>query len=365
MSTITKSKDFKDYSLGSLEDPLNEKFKSSINLDGENKEQLLFDYKQMLLIRKTEEKISEQLVAGEIKCPCHLAIGQEAIPVGISRFLRKSDRVFGTHRSHGHFIAIGGTAESLFAEVLGKASGCSKGFGGSMHLYGKEFGFYGSVPIVGATISLAVGAGLAAQMDKKENSDMGVCYFGDGAAEEGTLHESLNFASIFNIPVLFVCENNLFSSHLHISQRQPKSVVGRYADAHDILSYTVDGNDLVAVSQAAQALIDNSRNGGGPGFLEVVTYRWKGHVGPQDDMDVGIKRGEALNHWKKRDPIRRLSEGLIKSNLSTEGQLSAIQKEVDQSIQQDWESALQAPYPEKSTLLSAVYSQPSPGGKNV
>src|SRR5690606_8272404 len=162
------------------------------------------------------------------------------------------------------------------------STGCSKGMGGSMHLYAKEHGFWGSVPIVGATISMAVGAGLAAQMDKPDRKDMdvGVAYFGDGAAEEGVLHESLNFAAKFKVPVIFVCENNLFSSHLHILLRQPKDKVARYAESHDVNVEVVDGNDIEAVSKAAKRLVDAARNGEGPGFLEAVTYRWRGHVGP-------------------------------------------------------------------------------------
>ena len=195
-----------------LIDPL--KFRDQIDIDGIEKTMLIDMLRKMILIRKAEEKLSEHVESGKIKCPCHLGIGQEAIGVAVALIMKKTDRAFGAHRSHAHFLALNENTYSLFAEVLGKYDGCSHGMGGSMHIVDNENGFKGSVPIVGATIPIATGAGLAAKMDK--GGDIAISYFGDGSCEEGVFHESLNMASIMNLPVLYVCENNLFASHLHI-----------------------------------------------------------------------------------------------------------------------------------------------------
>ena len=340
------------FSLGRLADP--EAFHEPILIDGLDSSLLLNQLKQMMLIRLAEEKIGDEIVTGRIKCPCHLAIGQEAIPVGLSLSLNKGDKVFGTHRSHGHFLALGGSLEGLFAEVLGKASGCSRGRGGSMHLYGESFGFVGSVPIVGATISLAVGAALAAKMDGK--GQVAVAYFGDGAAEEGTLHESLNMAANYKLPMIFVCENNLYSSHLHIGLRQPSDCVARYAAAHSIQTAVIDGNDISLVNKTGRALIEGARSGNGPVFIEAVTYRWRGHVGPREDNDVGVERKQGLDLWKKRDPIGRLLAAMVENgSLSSDGAgnlLAVLREEVNSA----WGRSLNSPDAAAATLYQHIYA---------
>ncbi len=350
--------------LGKLADPA--EFREKLNIAGEDPTLLKEELRMMTLIRKAEEKIGDMINEGQIQCPCHLTIGQEAIAAGVARHLRKTDRAFGTHRSHGHYLAPGNSVHGLFAEILGKATGCSKGMGGSMHLYGGESGFVGSVPIVAGTVSMAVGGGLAAKMDNKQENgknswDVGVTYFGDGAAEEGSVHESLNFASVFKIPVLFVCENNLFSSHLHINYRQSNDLVSRFAMAHNVNYRVVDGNDVVAVAKATKELLDVARAGEGPGFLEVVTYRWRGHVGPREDIDVGLKRGEELQHWKLRDPIKRLFEALEAEGHMSEKDFAALNEDVATEVNKAWEQAEKDPYPETSQLLTAVYATPKGG----
>lgn len=334
-------------------------FVGPVNIDGENREILKNDLRMMMMIRSAEEKIGDMVASGKIKCPCHLGIGQEAIPVGVARHLRKSDRVFGAHRSHPHFLATGGGVRKLFDEVLGRVTGCSKGMGGSMHVTDVKNGFYGSVPIVAATISVAVGAGLAAKMDNK--GDVGVTYFGDGSAEEGSLHESLNIASIFKIPTLFICENNLFASHLHISQRQVRKSIARFAESHSVPFEIVDGNDIVQVSNAAERLLQIARNGNGPVFLEAFTYRHRGHVGPREDIDVGVMRKDDLNLWKKRDPILRLSNSMIDCGYLTKEQLKQQEHDVDSLIEKMWQESERAPFPDESMLMDMVYSK---GGNN-
>ena len=341
------------HSLGGLADA--RQFHQPIDLpDGDN-EWVVRAVQTMLQIRAAEEKIADMVAAGVVHCPCHLAIGQEAAAVGVARWLRPSDRVFGAHRSHAHFLALGGSLHGLFAEVQGRATGVSGGMGGSMHLIDRARGLYGTVPIVAATIPIAVGAGLAAKMDRK--GDVAVSFFGDGATEEGAFHESLNLAATFNIPVLFVCENNLFSSHLHIGLRQPADSVSRYAEAHRVRWSRLDGNDVVAVSREAGAAIEAMRGGAGPHFLELVTYRWRGHVGPRDDQDVGVQRKDDLGLWKRRDPVRRAVEALVRAQIVDDGEVASMRNRAYLEVEQAWAESSRDPYPENSHLLEHVYTQ--------
>ncbi|MDF1653934.1 MAG: thiamine pyrophosphate-dependent dehydrogenase E1 component subunit alpha [Coxiellaceae bacterium] len=338
--------------LGDLADP--SKYQEPININGIDTESLLVLLKKMILIRSAEDVIAGLIEQGEACGPCHLGNGQEAIAAGVMSKLRKTDRVFGTHRAHAHFLAMNDNVGSLLAEILGRKTGCSNGIGGSQHLYDQANGFYGSVPIVGGTVPLAVGAGLAAKMDCR--GDVAVCFFGDGAAEEGVVHESLNLASVYSVPILFVCENNLYSSHLDIKMRQPSDRVSRYADAHKIRNRLEDGNDVLAVQRATSELLGKIRAGEGAGFLEVVTYRWRGHVGAREDIDVGVRRdAETLIEWKKRDPIRRLVLSLIARGDITEGEFMEVQKSIQLSVQEAKQKALLGPYPDVSELLKHVY----------
>lgn len=342
-------------SLGNLADP--EKFRQPIEIEGEDGDLLIEQLRTMLLIRMAEEKLGDMVEAKTVRCPAHLGIGQEAVAVGVSAALRPSDRVFGAHRSHSHFLAVGGEVERLFAEVLGRSPGASHGMGGSMHLFDGERGFLGSVPIVAASVPIAVGAGLAAKMDN--GGDVAVSYFGDGAIEEGVVHESLNLAATMNIPVLFVCENNLFSSHMHISLRQPADSVARFAHAHQISAKTVDGNDVVAVARAARQGIERARQGGGPFFIEAVTYRWRGHVGHREDLDVGVRRGDELGLWKERDPVERLARALESEGLLSSTQRGELESEVREQIAAAWKWAEDQPFPDESALLDLVYAEQS------
>jgi acetoin:2,6-dichlorophenolindophenol oxidoreductase subunit alpha len=311
----------------------------------------------MRLIRATEVAIGTWVESDLARTPCHLGIGQEAVAVGVSAHLRRSDRVFGGHRSHAHYLAMGGDLYGLLAEVLGRADGASRGMGGSMHICAHSVGFHGAVPLVGATIPIAVGAALAAKM--QGSSDVGVAYFGDGATEEGVLHESMNLASLYRLPVLFVCENNLFSSHLDINARQPNDRVARFAEAHHVPALTVDGNDVLAVSRAAAEALARARAGHGPGFLEAITYRHFGHVGYMDDIDVGVRRKmHDLLAWKKRDPIQRLEQAMLAAGVISAADLSDQQARLRAQIAAACERALAAPYPPQQAILSAVYREP-------
>lgn len=342
--------------LGDLANPAY--FTAPIDLKNVSTETLIEKLHDMVLIRVAEEVIADMVVAGDIKCPAHLAIGQEAASVGVAAHLRPTDRAFGCHRSHSHYLAMGGSLDGLMGEVLGKANGCSKGFGGSMHLYGKDVGFYGSVPIVAGTIPLAVGAAMAAKMDGKESLDVGVAYFGDGACEEGVFHECLNMAASFRLPMVFVVENNLFSSHLDIHLRQPSDRVARFAEAAKIKCATVDGNDVVAMMQAAGDLIASARRGEGPVLIEAVTYRWRGHVGPEENIDVGVRRSASeIEAWKKRDPVGRLLKSLEARGYMRD-QYETMLKEIHAKCEKSRDIAKKAPWPEEKTLTGIVYAAP-------
>lgn len=340
--------------LGALIEPAAEAYLQPCDISGYSTEQALGFLRMMLLIRTAEEQIADWVERGQVHCPCHLSIGQEAVAVGVATALRANDRLFGNHRSHAHYLAAGGDLYGLLSEVLGRADGCSGGMGGSMHLRSPQCGFFGSVPIVAGTIPIAVGAALAAKMDG--GTDIAVAFFGDGACEEGVLHESLNLASIYALPVLFVCENNQYSSHLDIALRQPSDRLSRYAEAHRVRAQLVDGNDVTAVTRAAAELVEASRRSREPTFLEAVTYRWRGHVGPKEDLDVGLRRSMVdLAAWKRRDPVLRLQQALLGAGQATPDELGSLREQVCSEVQEAAARALKAPWPGQSDLLKFVY----------
>jgi TPP-dependent pyruvate/acetoin dehydrogenase alpha subunit len=336
-----------------LADP--SQYQERLDISDQDIGELLKHLEMMIRIRLVERRIADGRRDGDIGGPVHLGVGQEAVAVGVAAELRKTDRVFGAHRSHTHVLSTGATPYQLFAEILGKKTGLSHGMGGSMHLCDLANGFFGSVPIVAGTVPLAVGAALAAKMQGK--GDIGVAYLGDGAVEEGVVHESLNLARMLGAPVLFVVENNLFASHMHISLRQPKASTARFAIANDINYRLVDGNDVISVRRAATELIEGMRQGAGPGFLEAVTYRWYGHVDWREDIDVGVNRStEDVQSWRKRDPITRLSASLIYSGAIGPGWVIECEANINNQIDQAWNKAILDDYPESDFLLSVVYA---------
>lgn len=325
-----------------------------IDLRNRSDQSALEMLEMMITIRRSEETIADLVVAGKIKCPCHLAIGQEAPAVGVAAHLRPDDRGFGAHRSHSHYLASGGSLDGLMAEVLGKDEGASRGMGGSMHLYGEGTSFAGSVPIVAGTVPLAVGAGLASKLEGADY--IGVAYFGDGACEEGIVHESLNMASVMKLPVLFVVENNLYSSHLDINYRQPFDSTARFAKAHGVAYEVVDGNDVGIVADAAGHLIKGARRGEGPGFLEAVTYRWRGHVGPDENIDVGVRRSaEEVAAWKRKDPIARLEAALVERGMDG-ARFAEARARVEYNISTALSKAENGTWPAERNLLEFVYA---------
>ena len=336
-----------------LIDPKN--FQEDLDVEGYGEDLLLSALTGMVTIRLAEEKLAEQREYGTIGGPVHLSAGQEAIAVGISHNLRPTDRVFGAHRSHSHILSMNSNIHKLFAEVLGKETGFSRGMGGSMHLVDMDHGFYGSVPIVSGTVPLAVGAGFDARIN--ETSDIGVAYLGDGAVEEGVVQESLNLARVVNSPTLFVVENNLFASHMNISLRQPYESTCRFAEANGIEHCIADGNNILDVLEKSKNLIESSRTTGKPAFIEGITFRHYGHVDWRKDIDVGVNRSqEDIDQWMLRDPIRRLSRGMIISNIISKQDLNDLYSDLSKTTDKMWEKAMEDPYPEKESLLKRVYS---------
>lgn len=331
-------------------------FNGSVDCIGLDKTALVSYLKSMKKIRSTELMLARRREEGLIGGPVHLGVGQEAVAVGVSSVLSSADMVFGAHRSHSHLLALGGDVRKLFAEILGKETGHSKGMGGSMHLWDGSVGFIGSVPIVAGTVSLALGAGLASKL--RRDKTIAVAYLGDGAVEEGVVHESLNFASIHKIPILFVVENNLFASHMDLKSRQSGFFTSRFAEANNIPHQVVDGNDVVSVSEAAGVAADLIRSGAGPFFIEAITYRWLGHVDWRDDVDVGVNRSSSdLMKWKKRDPISRLKKGMMDNQFWSDDEDVELDAATSLEIECAWNDASADPYPESDALFTRVYAQ--------
>ena len=309
-------------------------------------------YRAMLLIRLTEERIAALIEAREIKTPCHLCIGQEAIAAGVCAALDRQDSIWGGHRSHGHYLAKGGDLNGLLAEILGKTTGCSKGRGGSMHLIDTAVGVMGTVPLVGATIPIAVGAALASKL--RGDGRVAVAFFGDGATEEGHFHESLNLASLYRLPVLFVCENNFYSTHMPLADRRPQDNIVQSADLHGMPGVRVDGNDVMAVYESAREAVKRARDGQGPTLLECRTYRWRGHVGPAWDLDVGEHRRRELKEWLPKDPIPRLRRRMTDEGASLDS-LDRMEQEIQADIEAAVRFARDSPAPDPNQLFQYVY----------
>lgn len=310
-------------------------------------------YTTMLKIRLFEERVARLLVQGEIRCPTHLCIGQEAVAAGVCANLRKDDLVYSTHRGHGHYIAKGGDLNLLMAELYGRKTGCSRGKGGSMHVVAPETGFMGSSSIVGGNIPLAVGAALAFTMQKSDR--VSVAFFGDGATDEGVFHESLNFAALKGLPVLFVCENNLYSSHLRLSERQPADNIYKQAEVHKVPGIRIDGNNVVEVYLASQKAIEKARKGRGPTLMECRTFRWRGHVGPSWDLDKDIRDPEEVEVWVRRCPIKMFEALLVNSGILTDSDNAKLCNKIDEEVEKALAFAKDSPYPEESELLQNLF----------
>ena len=297
-----------------------------------------------------EDKIAELYPQKEMKCPTHLSTGQEAAASGVCAALRKDDMVFSTHRCHSHIVAKGGDFKALMAELYGKSTGCSHGKGGSMHFLEPEIGMMGASAIVGGTIPLAVGSALASQMQGKDL--VSVAFFGDGAIEQGAFHESLSFASLKKLPVLFICENNDLATCTHLDRRQPYSELYQRAESYHIPGVRTDGTKAETVYEAAVEAVERARSGGGPTFIEVVCYRWKEHVGPNTDYHLGHRSKEELDWWMARDPIKLFAQYSIKKKLLTQEKIGQISKDVQDQIEEAVLFAKESPFPKPEVMYT-------------
>jgi TPP-dependent pyruvate/acetoin dehydrogenase alpha subunit len=309
----------------------------------------------MIKIRLVEEEIARLVEAGKIICPCHLYIGQEAVASGVCAALAENDHVYSTHRSHGHYLAKGGELKPMMAEIFGRATGCSRGNGGSMHLVAPEVGFMGSSAIVGGSVPLAVGSALSFSLGNTER--VSVSFFGDGAATEGVLYEALNFAALRSLPVIFVCENNLYSTHMHISAIQSNVELFRKAEDFNVASFRIDGNDVGKVYQTASDAVERARSGKGPTFIECMTYRWRGHVGPNWDRDIGIRSHEEVDWWLDNCPVKKTEKYLLDNEMLTmnekETEVASILSEIEEALSY----AERSPYPDLNGNNNRVFRQ--------
>lgn len=296
-------------------------------------------YAAMLRLRTIEEYIAQIYPKQEMKCPVHLYTGQEAAAVGACAALRQDDVVFTTHRSHGWYLAKGGDLNAMIAELYGRATGCSGGWGGSMHIIDVRAGVMGASAIVGGALPHAAGSALAFQMQGSDRVAM--AGFGDSTLETGIFHESMNFAALKRLPAVFVCENNQYATYTHIRDRQPDVAIHARAASYGIPGVLVDGTDVIAVYRAAQEAVARARAGGGPTLIECQLYRWREHVGPNYDYDVGHRTKEELDGWMARCPIEKLEMAGVVSQAEADALRQHFTREMEQAI----ELARQAPLP--------------------
>lgn len=315
-------------------------------------------YRTMIRIRLCEESLVDPILKGEVKCPCHLYSGQEAVATGVCAALEETDYIFGTHRSHGHYLAKGGGMPELIAEIYGKKAGCSRGRGGSMHIIAPEKGLLGAAPIVGGTIPLAVGAALASII--RNDNRVTVSFFGDGATGEGVLYESLNLAALKQLPIIFACENNLYSTHMPIRECRPQSNIFKSGIPFCIPCYRVDGNNVLKVYEVAKKAVEMCRKGIGPVFIEFMTYRLRGHVGPDDNIQGtrnDIRPNDEIERWIKRDPIKKFERFLLANKILTKENMNEIRRETEVEVDNAYTFAVNSPYPEEIELTKYVFTE--------
>ncbi|MCC6705870.1 MAG: thiamine pyrophosphate-dependent dehydrogenase E1 component subunit alpha, partial [Thermomicrobiales bacterium] len=289
-----------------------------------DRDTLLRLYREMTLIRKTEEQLVRSVEAGQVPGGCHTYIGQEAVAVGVSAHLTRDDVIFSTHRGHGHALAKGVEPGPLIAELFGKETGVSKGRGGSMHLFAPEVGLLGTSGIVAPSILQATGAGYSFKLKKQPH--VGVGYFGDGASNNGAFHEGLNLATVFDLPVLFVCENNLYATEMSFDATTRSTDVAARAANYGLPGVQVNGNDVIAVYEVAKTAIERARSGGGPTLIEARTYRVRPHA--EGARLAGYRTLEEIEAWKLRDPIVSLAARLTLDGIATEAELAGIDTEI-------------------------------------
>jgi TPP-dependent pyruvate/acetoin dehydrogenase alpha subunit len=307
-------------------------------------------YRKMFLIRRTEEEVARIYPSDKIKSPVHLSIGQEAVAVGICDALYPDDVVSGTYRSHASYLAKGGDLRAFFAELYGKDSGCARGKGGSMHLINMDNYILGTSAVVGSTMPIAVGYALTLKWER--SGRVVAAFFGDGATEEGVFHETLNFAALHRVPVLFVCENNFLAIHTPIEKRWATRQLCERVRTYGIPAHQVTDSNVLTIRQLAADAIAGMRTGeSGPAFIECHTYRWREHVGPGEDYDAGYRSRDDLLRWQANDQL-----GLIAAKLD-QAQRIKIEAEVEEEIADAIAFAERSPFPETKELYTSVFAE--------
>ena len=304
-------------------------------------------YKSLYRIRWTESEIARLYPSDVIKSPVHLSIGQESVSVGVCDVLKKTDIVFGTYRGHALYLAKGGNLNAMMAELFGKLDGCAKGKGGSMHLIDPSVGVMGTSAVVATSISEAVGYALG--IDYQETSEVVVCFFGDGATGAGAFHESLNFAALKNLPILFICENNQYAIHSHLSDRSSQKDLYKFGLVNNIPSYVQKDKCIFQLRSRCEDLINEIRSGKGPRFIEVYTDRWLEHVGPNEDWHLGYRSEQEKSRWLEEDQVGTIGEMLKTSDRKD------IEKQVKKELEEAILFAKKSPFPGEKDLYKDVY----------
>ncbi|MGB9839410.1 pyruvate dehydrogenase (acetyl-transferring) E1 component subunit alpha [Thermovenabulum sp.] len=315
------------------------------------KEKRLWMYRKMYEVRLFEQEVDRLFKANMIWGTCHLSIGEEATAVGAIAALREDDMITSTHRGHGHCIAKGGKLPLMFAELLGKETGYCKGRGGSMHIADIESGNLGANGIVGGGIPIATGAALASKL--KGDNKVTLCFFGDGANNQGVFHESLNMASLWKLPVVYICENNVYGMSLHVAKSTAVENIADRASAYSIPGVVVDGNDVEAVYEVVKEAVERARRGEGPTLIEAKTYRWMGH----SKSDANLYRTkEEIESWKLKCPIKRYREKLISENIASAEEIENIEYQVKKEIEEALKFAMESPEPSVTDIELDVYA---------
>ncbi len=306
-------------------------------------------FKKVYRIRRVENKIASLYPEQEMRCPVHLSIGQEAVAAGVCQALSKNDQIISSHRCHAHYLAKGGNLKKMIAEIYGKKTGCAEGLGGSMHLQDSNAGVVMSIPIVGSPIPIGAGIALQSLHEKKSKKYVTVIFFGEGATEEGIFHETINFASLNNLPILFVCENNYYSVYTSLKDRQPKKrKVTSIAKAHGVNSWSMDGNDVNKVFNISKKAIKKINSNSKPILLEFKTYRWLEHCGPYWDDNLNYRPKGELKKWIKDCPLEKVRKKIQK--IFNVNFIEKIELAIDEEVNDAFEFAKKSNYPSKKDL---------------
>jgi len=321
----------------------------NMNIAANDKKKFL---RQMMLLRHCELTTQDMFFQCRVPGFCHIYVGEEASAVGVCENLRKDDYIVSTHRGHGHCLAKGADPRLLLAELYGKKTGYCQGRGGSMHIFSKELGIMGTNGIVGGGLPLSIGCAMHAKLRK--NDQISVCFFGDGASNQGTFHESINIAAVQKLPVIFVCENNLYATATRITETTLIENIADRAVAYGIPGVTVDGNDVMAVYAVAKEAVQRARNGNGPTLLECKTYRHYGHYVGEN---ANYRPKEEVKEWLERDPIKLFSNLLIKDGAMTQSDVEQMETDVKNQIAEAEKFAFESPFPDASEVLQHVFAE--------